>query len=199
VYYLAIAGITALPLTLGEFSTRLLGLKGEGARKFVHVLGGVAAVVLGLFYQLGDVTIVVATFVVIMLPVRIFLYQEVKSLYAVSRRSYGEVLFPAGVALAAAIAPSTNQYLAAMLMLGFSDTAAALVGQHFPWGAYRVFSHQKTITGSLAFAASAATACCITGLPFATALAVVCAGTAVEAVGINGTDNLLVPVVAALV
>src|SRR5207253_3204994 len=128
----------------------------ESARKVIHVLAAAAAISLWLLFGRRDTALVVGTFVIVLALVRRFLRQEVRSLYGVRRTSYGEMFFPAGVSAAALATSSQTQFISAMLILGLADTAAALVGTHWPIGHYQLGRGSKTLSGSLAFAAVAA-------------------------------------------
>lgn len=93
---------------------------------------------------------------------------------------------------------------AGILIMGYGDGLAAVIGKAFPWGSYRVFSSRKSLTGNLTmFVVSAAVlALLITWqgaspiLPAALGLALV--ATLVEAVTPFGLDNLTVPLASAL-
>ena len=195
--YILVLVMAGMPLTLGELLTRFFGLQRELARKFVHVLGGLVAALLVLLFTSQEIMIVVI-YTPIMILVRKHLRSEIKSLYGVARTSYGEVVFPLGVGISATFSPNEERYIAAMLILGISDTLASLVGDRWPIWRVSIFSSTRSLGGSGAFALSAFVICLATGLGVNEAVSVALATTVIEALSIRGFDNATVPIIAVL-
>jgi phytol kinase len=109
----------------------------------------------------------------------------------------GEFWFVAGVASALLLARHDPfAYVAAILILGIADPAAAGVGRR--WGRVRAPGHPRTLEGSLAFALTALVllglvACAFPAPPLLPFVAVALAAACVEWVAPFGTDNMLVP------
>lgn len=145
------AFVASLPLLTGEAAYRWLGFKREYARKFVHVVGGVASAMLPIWLELDQISVLAGFFVLVLAMIR--RTQMVQALYGIQRTSYGEVFFPAGVGLTAFIAPTAEAYVFGVLVMGFADAMAGIIG-----GAYgrKKFSPlfsiaEKSYVGSAAF------------------------------------------------
>lgn len=108
--------------------------------------------------------------------------------------SFGESFFFIGVALTALLADSTLHFVIPIAILGFADTAAYIVGRSIK-SPTLIFS--KTVAGSLAFVLVAFLLLLIVAPWWVAVIGAVVTGTA-ELVGLRGSDNVTVPVVAAL-
>lgn len=122
---------------------------------------------------------------------------------SVARASHGELYFALGVIALFVWAKGDKVfYVAALLVLTFADTAAALVGKR--WGAHRFpgLAATKSLEGSLAFLVVAWGCLALpltlgAGLEISVALVlgltVALLLTGLEAVAVGGLDNLLLP------
>lgn len=191
--------IASSPLFLGDILSKGLNHK-ESARKFVHLLGSIAAIALLAVLSLQEIALLSSSFVFVMLIARKLGIP--KSLFQVGRKSYGEVFFPLGVAGSALIAPSAPVYVAAMLILGVSDTVAAIVGGSFKSKVLVGYTN-KTLLGSVAFFVSTLGLIVSVnyfaglGMVISSILLLSLAVTAVEHILTWGADNLILPVAAA--
>ncbi|MCC7249384.1 MAG: hypothetical protein IT473_12245 [Lysobacter sp.] len=132
-----------------------------------------------------------------------------RSIMAVERTSYGDLLLPLSLVIATWMDFAYPAFLAAYLVLGFSDTLASLVGGAYGRRRYTLLGHTKSYVGSAAFffsafAIIAAVAVYAAGsIPIPTALLIGAAVgallTLVEALSHKGTDNFFVPLIAATV
>lgn len=128
-----------------------------------------------------------------------------RSIMAVERTSYGDLLLPLSLVIATWIEFSYPAFLAAYLVLGISDTLASLVGRAYGRRRYTLLGHAKSYIGSAAFLLSAfaivAAVAAYAGLPTTTALLIAAAASAiltlVEAFSHKGVDNFFVPLIAA--
>lgn len=162
-------------------------------RKLSH-LGSMALIIIGafvfdykIFIAVGIVFAVLLILVKLLHPPR-----ALKGLEA--RQSYGEILFFVGVSLTALLAHSTLHFVIPIAILGLADTAAYVVGRSIK---SRQLIFSKTLAGSLAFIVVAFLLLLIVApLPLAL-LGAYITGLA-ELVGLRGSDNITVPVVAAL-
>lgn len=130
-----------------------------------------------------------------------------RSIMAVKRTSYGDLLLPLSLVIVAWLEFSYPAFLAAYLVLGFSDTLASLLGGAYGRRRYALFGHGKSYVGSAAFFLSAfaiiAGVAVYAGVAIPMALLVGAAVgallTLVEALSHKGADNLFVPLIAAVV
>lgn len=148
-----IAGI----LLASEYLWRKKIIKGERARKFIHVLSGVYMAFWPFYLSLDGV------FVVGFLAASLLIYSRYTDLfsaiYAVKRRTYGDILFAVSIIICSYYAREPWIFTIAVLLMAAADGGAALIGKK--WGkksVYYVFgkkSLKKSIAGTLAFIAIA--------------------------------------------
>ncbi len=181
------------------------GASAEISRKAVHVSTCLLICAFPLFgidqHQL--LLIAAGSFVALALLRRTVL---MRSVMAVQRTSYGDLMLPLSVAAVAAIGVPYPAFLAAYLVLCISDTLASLIGSAYGRRRYTLLGHAKSYVGSAAFFLSAwvivGASALFAGVPPAPALltagAVSAALTLVEALSHQGVDNLFVPVIAAI-
>jgi phytol kinase len=203
----------ALVLTMGVLSTprsqRVLGA--EPARKLMHA--GIGLVTLGFPWLFGSAApvlwlaaLTLSWFELVrrVAPLR---RRFASVLLSVARPGRGEACFVAGTALAFVIADGNALvFCLPMAVLAFADAGAALVGQHVARRLANGPARGKTLAGSAAFFATALL-CAVCALALAgwravdlvvMGLLVAAATTLVEALAGHGSDNLLIPVAAAL-
>lgn len=199
---LAVVALYALLFGAVELWSRVCAPQRELTRKAVHCGGGLIA--LGFpawFGSAASVAVLAVLFVAALLLAR--RTDLLRSVQAVERITFGELLFP--VALATVMAASSwcgdyGGYTIAVLVLAVADAAAGLVGTRFGRRVYHVLGGKKSLEGSATFFAVAFTivALCLAvdGLPIGSALAVALfvalPVTGMEAVAPNGFDNITV-------
>jgi len=140
-----------------EYLWRAKALKGERARKFVHILAGVW-MAFWPFYLSFD-----AIFVLGVLALTLLAYSRLTNLfhaiYAIKRKTYGDLLFACAVVLCAYIGREPWIYTTSILFMAMADGGAALAGKM--WGKkneYLVFGSSqlsKSVAGTAAFIALA--------------------------------------------
>jgi len=200
-------GIVFGMLLLAEYLRSKQKIRGEVARKFVHVSVGTFVATWPWFLDTNQIYILSALFaagVIISRYANIF-----KSIHGVRRRSWGDLLFAAGIAATAFLASEPWIFSVAILHLSIADAAAAVVGQSVKRPKnYRVFGRRKSVVGTMTF--------WIISLLIASTFVVLQPGlvvaqtaativwltvvvTLVENISPPGADNFLVPTVAALI
>lgn len=188
-----------------EVVTRRVGfLSPELARKVAHMSSAVLAALLPLVLGFEEIVLLGLLFAGVMLAsqqLRIF-----TAIHGVGRRTYGEVMFPLGIAALALACPSPLPYAYGVLVLGLGDGLAALVGERYGRRRIPHLRTRKTLWGTGAFllvsfalgvplvVASGATP----AYAIAVALAMAIALTPVELFLTYGLDNLALPLVAGL-
>jgi len=199
---LGLGGVAAILLASEFFWRTRIFKRAETPRKLVHILTGTYVAFWPLFMTFHWIQVLsVLLFAMVFASKKLHLF---RSIHSVNRPTYGELLFPLGVLVAAIFAQSGWVYMAAVLHLSLADGIAALVGvRHVKKFGYKVFGQPKTLIGTAAFYVTSL--CIITAtllldpaayggnaqliillLPLGT--------TFVENIAIYGTDNLFVPI-----
>jgi dolichol kinase len=189
-----------------ELLRRAVGMSGSTSRRIVHVAGGLVALAIPLLFDSATPVVALAVgFVVFMLATR--RAGLLGSIHDVPRRTWGAEAFPLGIAAAFAITGgAAPAYPAAFLALALGDAVAGVVGARAGRTRYRLGGDARSLEGSLAMfgvvAVGGAVADMAVGTRAIEALGfgamVAAIATAAEAVSARGTDNLSVPVAAAL-
>jgi len=201
---IAAIAVVFLILIFAEYLSRYKGVHSELTRKIVHVLVGVFVAFWPFFLSWRQIQLLSVLFLVaVLVSIKLNIFN---SIHAVSRNKMGEVLFAVIIGLLAFI--STNQWVfaAAMLHLSLADGLAAVVGLAYGEGnSYRIMGRTKSLAGSLAFFFSSLaimvwyvsfsgvqpSAVSVLWLPVAATIA--------ENLSGEGTDNLVIPLLVALV
>jgi phytol kinase len=191
------AAVFVAILAAAEAATRRWGIEAELSRKAVHVASGVAAACLPLVMSFPTIVALALTFVPFMVVSRrIDLFPAV---HRVERTTLGEVWFPLGVALAAAVVPHRAAFVFGVLVMGLSDAAASLAGRRFGRRGYRALGGTKTYVGSAVFLGTTVVLglACTGGGPLIGVVVVAAVLTFAEGMLGRGTDNLALPVAGA--
>jgi dolichol kinase len=191
-------------LYFAERGSRAKHLHPELTRKFVHVTVG-TFVAFWPFYLSWRIiaTLSLVFFVIIAISMR---YDILRSIHAVRRTTKGELLFALAIGVLALLATNKWVFMASMLNLALGDGMAALVGIMKGEGnEYKVFGHTKSRAGTLAFIVTSFVISVIylifshSGFSLTTLIVVPIVAALTENLAINGTDNLAIPVMVALI
>ena len=176
---------------------------GEFSRKFVHVTVGSFVAFWPFFLswrQIEILSLAFAVCVAISKALNIF-----TALHSVQRPTWGEFCFALAVGLVALITHDKWIYMAAVLQMSLADGLAAVVGVRFGRRSSYIFLNRtKSIVGTATFFVTSLLILIayehFSGAHPAAALIVGVAvfASLLENVSVNGLDNLLVPVVVAL-
>jgi dolichol kinase len=202
-FVLAIA-VTFLLLASTELLWRKGHVQKEYARKVVHMSVGTFIAFWPFFLDWTEIRLLSVAFVLV---VALSLWFNVfKSIHSVERPTWGEVLFALSVGFISLLTANPYVYAAAILHMSLADGAAAVIGSKFGrTNRYRIFGQYKSQMGSAAFLIVSLAILLAYGLLSATHLSwplvavLAVAATALENAGWRGFDNLLVPVVIAVV
>ncbi len=181
-------------------------LRGELARKSIHIGVGILFACLPLFMNRREIFATAAIFFLAMVILSGVL--KLFSAYEdVSRWTIGQFLYPLGIMTVVFMFRDPHIYTFSVLILALADAAAALIGTRFGDFHYHFFGGDKTIAGSLAF--FTVTLLLLTlfvfsyGEPSSLALIMIPFSawflTGIEAVFARGFDNLAIPIFAALI
>lgn len=211
--------LVAILAAIGLIGRRLIDRHdkdNEKLRKLLHLLHGAGLAALAFVVPLQ---FIVGIEIVFLLSVFVARYlaehftkvpwiKYMRRMYSVGRLSFGEFFYPISTILLVFMAQSKWEFAAATLILAIADTAAALVGKRYGRGnTYLVFGQQKSVVGSLAFLLT--TFVIVWGfvmlhgielgsVSLGLILLISLLVTSAENLGVYGSDNLLIPVVAVL-
>lgn len=212
----AVIGIVGFVIYVGQWLISRYSQDNEQLRKLVHVMHGTGVAALALLVPL-NVVVGIEVMVLISMLIARYLFSNFGKIawikyfgkvYNVGRVSYGEFFFPISAIALTFLAESKGEFAASILILGVSDALAALVGKKFGKGnTYLVFGQKKSLAGSVAFFVSTLLIIwgfCIfadvsmTGTSLSLILLTTLIVTVSENLGVYGSDNLLIPLVAVM-
>lgn len=196
---LAVLPVFAL-LVLTEVLWRRNSLRGESARKLIHIIVGSYVAFWPFMISFDAIQAISAAFLlVIALSLKFGIF---KAIHGVARRTWGEVLFAVGIGLIAVLTDEPWVFAACILHMSVADGFAALAGKR--WGGemrYKIDGHEKSVVGTVVFwlCSLLITALAVANIPdlqanmFVYLLWLPIATSVTENIGIGGTDNVLVP------
>ena len=204
-----LAILMLLPLSvltlLSEYLWRKKLLRGEGGRKFVHILSGVW--ISAWPYFVGYRTIQLLSIALLLIALASRFLHVFRVVRDVKRRTLGDLLFPLAVLTCASLTPATWVFTTAMLYLALADGLAAVVGTRYKKVAhyYQVFGQKKSVLGTLTYFVTALVILFVStsllspessfvlGGSLTSLLSVVVVATLLENLSPYGSDNLSIP------
>lgn len=176
----------------------------EFSRKSVHITIGSFVAFWPFFLSWGQIELLSVAF---LLVVSVSKYLGLfEAIHSVQRPTWGELFFAAAVGVVALIAQDEWVYAAALLQMSLADGMAAVIGTRFGGRhKYLVFGYPKSLVGSLSFfVVSVAILLAFNqvadeSLPLVALIGTSLLASGIENVGVKGSDNLLVPLVVALI
>ena len=194
-------------LLLSEYGWRRGYMTSEVGRKFVHITVGSFVAFWPFFLSWNQIRLLSLGFLIVVI---ISKYLHVFSaIHSVQRPTYGEVFFAIVVGALTFMTQSKGIYAAALLQMSLADGMAAIVGVEYGLkrqrgGRYHVFKHRKTVIGTLTFFVISAAllfaySADTTRLDLGWALGLAAGATVLENLAVAGLDNLVVPLLIALV
>ena len=146
----AIAG-TGIILLIGELLWKKKYLKGEYARKFVHILTALFASFWPFFMSRWSIVALSILFMAVLLVAkRLKLF---KSIRGIKRTTHGEVLYAAAIGLSALFFSIKGMYVIAVLHIALADGFAAIIGITMSNrnSRFKFNGSTKSVEGSLTF------------------------------------------------
>lgn len=143
---------TGAVLVLSEILCRKRILKGEYARKFVHITCGTFAAMWPLFLSRWQIVALATLFAVAVVVVKSF--RLLRSFRAVRRATYGEILYAVGIIASALVFQDGRIYALAVLHMALADGLAAVVGVYAgkKGHIFKFRGNKKSVAGSVTFA-----------------------------------------------
>jgi phytol kinase len=196
--------VTFFILVYAEWLARAKQIHAELTRKLVHITIGTFVAFWPFFLSWNEIEFLSLAFlIVVSISIK---FDVFRSIHAVKRNAMGELLFAVVIGLLAYSITSPWVFAAAMLNLSLADGFAAIVG--LGWGegnSYKVFGHTKSIAGTLAFFVTSLIIMIVysvfshLGPSILTIILLPAVAAAVENVSVQGMDNIVIPLLVALV
>jgi dolichol kinase len=137
-------------LVLANYLWRNEFMRPEVARKFVHIIVGTFIAFWPFFMDFRTIQWLSIAMLIVVLASKY--WSLFPAIHSVRRHTWGEVLFPVGVGIAALLTTSPWVFMAAVLHMGLADGLAAVMGVTFgKKTGYTVFGQYKTIVGTATF------------------------------------------------
>lgn len=141
--------IIGLILIISEVLWRRLKIRGEIARKFVHIIAGTYIAFLPFWIGYGWMSMLALGFIAANLLNR---YTPIfHAIHAVSRRSWGDLFFGVGILIVSLLRPNKWLFAGAILQVALADGFAAIVGLRYSKKMYYVLGHPKSIIGTCTY------------------------------------------------
>lgn len=189
-------------LLFNEFWWRKKTIHNELSRKFIHITVGSFVAFWPFFLDWNQIKLLSIAFVlVVIISKQLNLFQAIHS---VNRPTRGEIFFALAVGAVALITEDKWIYMAAVLQMSLADGLAAVIGTRYgKTSSYTVFGHVKSIYGTATFFVTSLLI--LLGyvyfadapLQIVALIGLASAASLIENVGVEGIDNLLVPVLVA--
>lgn len=191
-------------LLIAEYIARNTTTHPELTRKFVHMCVGTFVAFWPMFLSWREIELLSGAFLIVMLvSIRISAF---KAIHTTPKRAIGEISFAVVIGLLAMLSSNKWIFMAAMLNLSIGDAMAAIAG--LLWGesnTYKVFGKTKSIIGTSAFFVVSVMIMMLyvhfspDTAGFVTLFVVPILATLTENVAVNGSDNLIMPLLIALI
>ncbi len=189
-------------LGIAEAFKYLFQFRADLTRKIAHMLSGAYAFFLPYYLSREELIVLSLLFVCILLITKAL--RMFSSIHGVSRKTHGEVYFPLSLGLLAYFFLPDHLLSAqfGVLVLGFSDALASIVGIEYGSHSIMVWGHKKSFEGSFAFFISTCLIIFMFLPPFSWGLlggelVIALLLAFLELVCIRGLDNLSLPILGA--
>ncbi len=206
IYHTAIlAALFLLLFITAEFLYHKLKIQADFTRKIVHFCTGIITMLFPVMLNNHWLVLLLCAGFALLLIISIK-FSLLKSIHAISRFSYGSILYPVAVYFCYLAYDYFDKNLLffylPVLTLAVCDPVAALVGKRWCYGSFRIAKDNKTIMGSLAFFISSIVVTSILLYLLSTKtfnnflpliFIIAAASTVVEAVSVKGIDNITIP------
>ena len=200
---LAVAiGPLAILLFASEALWRAKLLRGEAARKMLHIIIGSYVASWPYFISFRQIQLIaLAMLIGVAISHKFGIFHAIND---VKRKTWGDLLYAAGVGFTALLTSTPWVFALAILHMSVADGLAGLAGSCYgKKSEYNVFGNKKSAVGSLVFIMSSLLLLVIfadghPNISPAVLLILPPVLAAVENLGIRGTDNIFIPVLLTL-
>lgn len=186
---------------LCEYFWKTRKISSEGARKLMHILGGVFVAFWPLYLSWREIQIlfIISAFAIVFLRFT----GLIKSLFAVKRKTIGEILVLVTIGALVLFEPPIVLFTLVVLQIALADGLAALIGNKFgKSNSYKIFGYDKSVAGTvtcLIISFLIVLMVYISGqfsgtVPLLALIIIPLAVTLVENLGVYGIDNTLIAI-----
>lgn len=189
-----------LALVISEALWRAKILRGEAARKSLHIIIGSYVASWPFYISFEEIQLIsIALLAVVALSHKLKIFHAIID---IKRRSWGDLLYALGIGITATLTDQPWIFAIAILHMSLCDGLAGLIGNHYgKKNRYYILGQPKSLVGSLVFAASSFVVLLLfvpsnLGVSLGAYIFVIpIIATLIESIGIYGSDNLMVPIV----
>ncbi len=140
----------AIVVLLAEFLWWKKILRGEYARKLIHILLSLSIAFLPIYLSWDEMFILAGIGMLALVFLRVT--KIFSGMYDIERKSWGEFLGPLAIAAVALTEPSKLLFAAVVLHIGLADGLAAIIGTRYGRrNRYKVFGYFKSVAGTATF------------------------------------------------
>ncbi len=137
-------------LLLNEYLWKKSILKGEASRKFIHIIIGVYGAFWPLYLSWVEIQIIALMALLFIILIR--LKGLFNSVYAIKRKSWGDMIGPATIIILSLLQPAEWIFAAAVLHIALADGLAAVLGEKYgKKSRYKIVGNTKSVVGTLTF------------------------------------------------
>jgi len=155
--FLIISACSLMIFFASDFLYIRLKVSSEYTRKLSHVLSGILACSLPIYFDSHWWVLAICTSFLVLLYLSIK-FNFLRGINSVERKTYGSILYPIAIYICFVLNellrsnPSEMRlYWTAILIMAISYPLAALIGKNFPIYRFKTVAFGKSIGGSLAF------------------------------------------------
>lgn len=186
-------------LLISEALWRTKLLRGETARKSLHIIIGSYVALWPRFLTFQQIQIIsIALLVVVLASHRLHIFHAINDVH---RKTWGDSLYAVGIGLTATLTSSPWVFAVAILHMSVADGFAGLVGSKYgKSNQYKVFGNKKSVVGTSTFIFLSLIILALFSqsnptqtAPYIIAVLPILAA-AVENIGVMGTDNVMIPI-----
>ena len=134
-----------------DFLKNRFNLDSNNSRKIVHMVSCITVCTFP--YTLSNIEIYLICFIFVIIT-SLTKYRGIfKSIHSVDRITFGAEAYPIGVLIATYcfLPLDKNAFIYGMMVGGFSDSMASIIGKYYKYKEITIFGQKKSLGGSLSF------------------------------------------------
>jgi phytol kinase len=194
----------ALLLILSEILWRAHLLRGEPARKLLHIIIGSYVAYWLYFLTFREIQLLsLAMLIGVTISHKYHIFHAITD---VKRKTWGDIFYAVGLGLIAVLAKQPWAFAIAVLHMSVADGLAGLIGTEFGKGnRYKVLGATKSVVGTLSFVVVSFALFAVfnhyhpSAIIWPVMLAMPSFLALIENLGVYGTDNILIPLLVVII